>query len=77
MQTPGMNSEQLAKYAKEIEGWTMIQLLEGRAGWKPDAAAWQVVDREIRRRDERGTRFLATAAFGVSVVSLIVAILKH
>lgn len=71
-----MNPEQLEQYAKEIRGWTMVQLLAGREGWKEDRAAWHVLDREIRRRDERGTRWLARLAFFVSVLSLIVAVLK-
>lgn len=71
-----MNSDQLEGYLKEVQTWNMVQLLEGRAGWKQESAAWHVVDREIRRRDERGTRWIARIALFVSFASLIVAVLK-
>lgn len=50
------------------------QLLVARAGWKSDTAQWQVVDREIARRDAKGTNARAWLALAISVASLIVAI---
>lgn len=69
-----MNEEQITLYVKEAEKMTLVQLLIARAGWIPSAAAWQVVDREIARRDALGTEARAWCALVLSVVSLIVAV---
>ena len=69
-----MNDQQLRSYIKETEAMGIEQLLVARAGWKSDTAQWQVVDREIARRDAKGTNARAWLALAISVASLIVAI---
>jgi hypothetical protein len=69
-----MNDQQLRSYIKETEAMSIEQLLVARAGWKSDTAQWQVVDREIARRDAKGTNARAWLALAISVASLIVAI---
>lgn len=69
-----MNDQQLFNYVKEVEKMSFVQLLIARAGWKSDTAQWQVVDREIARRDAKGTNARAWLALAISVASLIVAI---
>jgi hypothetical protein len=69
-----MNDQQLHSYIKETEAMGIEQLLVARAGWKSDTAQWQVVDREIARRDAKGTNARAWLALAISVASLIVAI---
>lgn len=69
-----MNDQQLCSYIKETEAMGIEQLLVARAGWKSDTAQWQVVDREIARRDAKGTNARAWLALAISVASLIVAI---
>lgn len=36
-----MDLEGLKLYAKQVEGMTMLALLEARAGWKTNEAAWR------------------------------------
>jgi hypothetical protein len=67
-----MNDQQIFSYVKEVEGMSLVQLLVARAGWKSDTAQWQVVDREIARRDARGTNLRAWIAIWISVVSIVV-----
>lgn len=69
-----MNNNDLLGYVKEVEGMSLVQLLAARAGWKSDTAQWQVVDREITRRDTRGTNMRAWIAIVVSCISMIVSI---
>lgn len=69
-----MNDQQLRCYIKEAEAMAIEQLLVARAGWKSDTAQWQVVDREIARRDAKGINARAWLALAISVASLIVAI---
>ena len=69
-----MNDQQLRSYIKETEAMSIEQLLVARAGWKPDTAQWQVVDREIARRDAKDTNARAWLALAISVASLMVAI---
>ncbi len=69
-----MNDQQLTSYIAEVKSMSIEQLLVARAGWKSDTAQWQAVDREIARRDARGTNARAWLALAVSVVSLIVSI---
>ncbi len=69
-----MNDQQLRSYIKEAEAMGIEQLLVARAGWKSDTAQWQVVDREIARRDSKGINARAWLALAISVASLIVAI---
>ncbi len=69
-----MNDQQIFSYVKEVEGMSLVQLLVARAGWKSDTAQWQIVDREIARRDARGTNFRAWIAILVSIASMVVSI---
>jgi hypothetical protein len=69
-----MNDQQLRRYIKEAEAMGIEQLLVARAGWKSDTAQWQVVDREIARRDAKGTNVRAWLALAISIVSLIVSV---
>lgn len=69
-----MNDQQFLNYVAEVEKMSLVQLLVARAGWKSDTAQWQVVDREIARRDARGTNFRAWIAIAVSILSLLVSI---
>lgn len=69
-----MNHQQLSSYIKEAETMSIEHLLVARAVWKPDTAQWQVVDREIARRDAKDTNARAWLALAISVASLMVAI---
>ncbi len=69
-----MNDQQLRSYIKETQAMGIEQLQVARAGWKSDTAQWQLVDREIARRDAKGTNARAWLALAISVASLIVAI---
>jgi hypothetical protein len=69
-----MKHQQLCSYIKEAEAMSIEQLLVERAGWKSDTAQWQVVDREIARRDAKGTNARAWLALAISIASLVVAI---
>lgn len=66
--------QKIALYMKQAKNMTLVELLVDRGGWKPDTASWQVVDREIARRDAFSTEVRAWIAFGVALVSLCVAI---
>jgi hypothetical protein len=69
-----MKHQQLCSYIKKAEAMSIEQLLVERAGWKSDTAQWQVVDREIARRDAKGTNARAWLALAISIASLVVAI---
>jgi hypothetical protein len=69
-----MNDQQLRNYILEVDGMSIEQLLVARAGWKSNTAQWEAVDREIARRDARGTNARAWLALAISAVSLIVSL---
>lgn len=69
-----MDDQQINVYFNELKRMSLHELLIARAGWKQDTAQWHAVDREILRRDSRGTNARAWIAIVVSLFSLIVSI---
>lgn len=71
-----MNDEQIDAYFSEVKRMTELQLLNARAGWTPQAAAWHVVDRELQRRDARGTNFRSWVAIVISLIAIVVSLTR-